>query len=53
MFVVQIFNAVYEYIEQWIDGIYMLPFALVLSVTIAFVLIVVCLRQCRFNVNSQ
>ena len=52
-FVVQIVDAVYRCIEQWTDDIFMLPFALLLSVTVFFVLIVVCLRKCLFNVNAQ
>ena len=53
VFVVQIANAVYRCIEQWSDDIYILPFAMLLSVTFTFVLIIVCLRLCQFNVNTQ
>ena len=52
-FVVRIVVAVYECIEQWTDEIYVLPFASLLLVTVCFILIVVCLRKCQFNVEAQ
>ena len=54
-FVIQIVDAVYECINtvETSDGIYILIFAMCLSVTVMLVLIIVCLKLCQFNVENQ
>ena len=54
-FVIQIVNAVYECINtvETSDGIYILIFAMCLSVTVMLVLIIVCLKLCQFYVENQ
>ena len=54
-FVIQIVDAVYECINtvETSDGIYILLFSMCLSITVMLVLIIVCLKQCQFNVENQ
>jgi peptide/histidine transporter 3/4 len=54
-FVIQIVDAVYDCvdIQQYSDAIFLLPFTMCLSLTMIFVLIIVCLRWCQFNVENQ
>ena len=56
-FVIQIVDAIYECISyctvETTDGGYILLFAVCLSVTVMLVLIIVCLKQCQFNVENQ
>ena len=52
-FVIQAIDALYECLDQLSDESIVLPFAVLLSMTVVLVVIIVCLRQCRFNVNTQ
>ena len=50
-FVIQIVDAIYECKQS--STIYLLPFGMILLLAVLFILIIVCLKKCQFNVKAQ